>query len=276
MAVIVGSPGGVAQFPFNFVGGAEWDPGSVVNLSFYDNIDANGNVIPGSNPNLDANGKPINLEVQQHLYLGAGSGSGKNQGVCISPSFGQSITRNPTGSFYWEITWIDLDNPTMLGGIGVIANPGSNNTFAQLVTPLAVQFGQLAADGTGGCIIRPNGDVWAGGQMLASGDFTLLAQIKGDTIGVLLTLNNGGQTTVNFLGCNGAIKNIIWSLAALPAASYVPVVVFGSNATGENLTLANFGVFGDAGFLGPKVFGTGSGDEFDPANGITLGWPNDL
>lgn len=162
------------------------------------------------------------------------------------------------GTIYWEITWAAMLDNTLPGGLG-IASPG-------------VGFGAFAANGAGGVLLRPNGDIYVNGVQIDSSGF--FKQQVNDTIGFLLNFNNSGIITLNFYGAAGSVLGKIAGAGfanpnLIPPGLYVPVVVFDNSLSFEVYEVtANFGANGGASFLGPVEFK----DTID-WNNITLGWP---
>lgn len=237
MTVTVTSPFGGATNPFTWIGGLGWDP------RMANNVITGGQMDP--------------------FHEIASSLAGAGQGICVNPTFAQS---NWAGGFiYWEIGWADVD-PLLLGGIGVCVSPPVGNPPGAMFV-LGTFYNNLATDGTGGIILRPNGDIWAGGQMLAPGSATGMAQIAGDTVGIMLDYTNPSAVGVLFFGAGG--MGIIHTADYfIPSGTaYVPCIVFdNAPAASINVSTANFGRRGPGSFLGPPLY-PGSFD------GVTLGWP---
>ncbi|SRR6266576_133085 len=180
--------------------------------------------------------------------------SGAGQGTCVYPEVAQS-----TGAIYWEINWTGLLNTTLQGGIGLCT-----------IEAIA-DFGQLAADATGGCILRPDGTVWVNGQVANPLDpnFKYLpVQAEGDTVGILANFTQPDSLIVTFLGVAGGVVNNIGGQFLLPAGNYIPAAVFDSASVFDIYAqTANFGADVNS-LLGPTVFPDFGWD------GVTLGWPN--
>lgn len=252
MTALFNSPGGNSPtVPFTSIGNLGWDFRSSNNV-YLRPIQQGGPFLSvSSGPDLGI--PPFSL--------------GNNQGSCIDPTFAQSVGQypfpDPLGSIYWEILWTHLVDKNMEGGIGI----------GQIATASKVsQYGDLAQDGTGGVILRPNGDVWAGGELIGSGD--TLAVSAGDVVGILANFNltDPVKGSLLFLVMNGGpFSGIFQGGADFPLGNYVPVVVFDSEISKDMRVVANFGLNGKGSFLGP----TQAPDAFVGLN-PTFGWPNTL
>lgn len=180
-------------------------------------------------------------------------------GTCVFPEVSQS-----SGTIYWEITWTALQSSALEGGIGVIALDALGAVS---------DFSAFAADGTGGCMIRPNGQVLTDGEVVGNINETS-DQVEGDTVGLLLEFNNPfhpSSPTLTFLGVGGpSVAEASWQTGffAIPSGSYMPIVAFGTVSVFDTYAAtARFSQNDQDAFLGPSLFPSKLGD-------ITLGWPN--
>lgn len=237
MSINLDSPFGSASSS-NFVRSVAvtWDPGSTVPLN-----------VPGTGP-LVGNGLTMTA-----ITAGAG------RGASVPTRYSQS-----TGDIYWEATWTGLLG-ALAGGIGLInieALVGVRD-----VADLALVYAALAADGTNGIILRPDGTILVGGE---ASEATLHPQAELDTVGIMLNTDqdNLDFLFVNFLGVGGACRGFSAGTFQIPAGSYVPAVVFGTLSVFDAYVVtARFSQANQGAFLGPSV----SEDllEIVPV----LGWP---
>lgn len=256
MTATVTTPGGYgSSVPFTSIGTVGWDPNYVP-------------LLPNGRPSVSLDGLvPTALNI-----VTANQGFG--QGVCVSPTFGIAA-----GVVYWEIGWADVDG-NLNGGIGLCLtppriNPGPNGSEA-----LANFYNALTVDGSNGFILRPDGRVrWGSAPPGPPPDFQYMPdQIANDVIGI------GIDSTVfdsfweiTLFGIRNNASLAVAGNFTVPKGVVVPCIVFDSAPVSSvNVAVANFGLNGPTSFLGPGVFGSGPGDPFDPAQGITMGWPNSL
>lgn len=178
-------------------------------------------------------------------------------GTCVFPEVSQSA-----GNLYWEITWTGLQSSALEGGIGVIALDALGAVS---------DFAAFAADGTGGCLIRPNGDVYVDGSFLftaTKSDDSPLVQAEGDTVGLFLDMTTPGFFNVQASGVGGTIFQEVFGVAHIPDGTYMPVVAFGTVSVFDvYAATALFSRDNQGAFLGPTAFPDGF-------ENITLGWPN--
>lgn len=170
------------------------------------------------------------------------------RGCCVDPVVAQS-----TGLIYWEITWSGLLNTSLAGGIGFcnISAIGS--------------YDALAANGTGGVIIRPDGSCWVNGTEDPAPFHT---QEENDTVGFLLDMTNPVATFVNIFGVGGTCIGFQTSAFLLPPDNYIPCAVFDTASQFDILSVrANFDQNNQGSFLGPAVWP-------DALGNIICGWPN--
>jgi hypothetical protein len=194
----------------------------------------------------------------QSSFLNVTSGSGTAQGVTINARHGQSSSHHLP--IYFELEWAFLETPNLVGGIGVALTQttGSTDTF----TPFYAAF---AANGTGGVLLRPNGDIWVNGSQIVTGAQTGISQLANDTIGIVVNFQDLLGPTVSFILLR---KRMIVNEAELPfpSGNYSPFVVFDSVPGSQiNSVTANF--------TGPNFEIT----KFDPTYfkdiGVAGGWP---
>jgi hypothetical protein len=185
-----------------------------------------------------------------NLYLTVGSANGPGQGSSVYLGDAQN-----SGTIYWEYTWTQLDDPALVGGFGLCTKAGVGN------------YAALAVNGTGGCILQPNGDIWfqqAPGA--APPPFNWFALSQGDMIGFYVTFS-GQYTTIRLLAVGPSKSHGVLGIIFVAPDNYVPCAVFGNESVFEtNNITANFGADPKS-LLGPTEY-----PDFG-WEGVTLGWP---
>lgn len=237
MAVSETSPQGTTTKPFVRSVAVTWNPRFTVPRN-----------VPGQGP-LQGN----NLTMTP-------TAGGSGVGTCISEKL-----RRSAGQFYWEITWAGSINvDTMPGGVGFLSY--SAIIGAETTEDLSLVFEALAADGTNGIILRPDGSIWLGGEAQV---ISIPAVAESDSIGIYMVTDpeDPSLVFVSFLGIGGAANGYNASSLALPAGGYIPVAVFGNIGVFDTYSVtARFSQDNQSAFLGPAVFP-------DLLTGFTLGWP---
>lgn len=246
MTLALTSPYGSSNGNFAFVGGAQWDPLTSVNVK-------------------------LGISVRSGLLVKAAPiGNGiRHQGAAVSTAFAQS---NQGQNFYWEITWSHPDLG-MVGGVGVGTLPAGKGDA------LGAAFQDMADTAQAGLIVRPDGTVWVSGfpaNPLVP-DFQFIPpQEDGDTVGILLLDQGSGEWAIKVVGIIGGVFNASQSFF-IPAAPVVPLVAYGSESAKNIVATANFGFSGANSFLGLQLDNIGffalADADFGP---ITFGWPNRL
>lgn len=233
MAINVDSPFGSTSNNFVRTTAVTWDPRLTVPAN-----------VPGTGPLI---GNNLTMTA-----ITAGSGLG----ACVPTRFSQS-----SGDVYFEATWTSLlGSPA--AGIGLI------NIEALLgvrsVADLALVYAALAADGTNGIILRPDGAIWAGGIGGGTSEedgYFLHSQAELDTVGIQISTDPEHLEFlfINVHGVGGSCSGFSAGTFQIPAGSYVPAVVFGTTSAFDAYAVtAHFAQ--DGAFLG---------EGFD----FTLGWP---
>jgi hypothetical protein len=201
-------------------------------------------------------------------FLSVSSKSGSGQGTCVDP-----IAAQNSGVIYWEVTWTGLLDTALQGGIGLISLDA-----LVAVNTAGEAFNALAADGTGGLVVRPDGTVY---ETVPNGNgvgpnnppwpLSFVAFQEGDTLGIKVdfdSFKDAGFIAVQIVGVGGSIKGVTSGTFFPPWAAYIPAAVFDATpSTSLYFQTANFGA---TPLLGPTAVPDFGWD------GITLGWPSPI